>query len=77
MSALYGPAVEWHGDKAYARCADCGKVVQVNKRLGSLHVCVTPCEKAGRHLDVRERQRGPFWNRRTELYCARCERVVP
>lgn len=68
--------VEWHDGKAYARCPDCGKLVQVNKTLfGSLHLCISECQKARRHLDVQTRQRGPFWNRRTETYCAECGAV--
>lgn len=31
---------EWHGDKCYGTCSDCGKLVQLNKRMfGSMHVC--------------------------------------
>jgi len=35
------------GGKLYSRCADCGDIVHVNKWLvGSLHLCVSPEEKA-------------------------------
>jgi len=73
MAASTVSAVEWHGDKAFNTCADCGKLVQINKSIfGSLHLCISDCEKAGRHLDIQTRRRGPFWARRTETYCARC-----
>lgn len=31
---------EWHGDKLYGTCSKCGKLVQANKKVGGLHVCV-------------------------------------
>lgn len=63
--------VVWHGRSAYASCPTCGKSVRLNKPIaGSAHLCLSACQKAGRHLDVRTRRRGPFWRRRTETYCA-------
>lgn len=70
--SIFGSDVEWHGDKGYGRCDVCHKHVQINKRLfGGLHLCLTKCEQAGKHLEVKTRRRGPFWNRRTETYCKR------
>lgn len=35
------------GGKLYAACADCGSIVQINKRFfGSLHACLTPEHRA-------------------------------
>lgn len=65
-------AIEWHGDKAYGTCADCGKLVQVNKPVvGSLHVCTTACDRAGRHLDI-ESVRCGFMKRKTKKRCKVC-----
>lgn len=65
------PEIHWHNGRAYAQCPTCGKPVRVNKPvLGTLHLCLTPCEIAGRHLDVKTRRRGPFWRRYTQTYCA-------
>jgi len=34
------------GNKIYERCADCGKIVCLNKWLfGTLHLCITEAEK--------------------------------
>jgi hypothetical protein len=66
-------AIEWHGEKAYARCDRCRKLVQVNKKVfGSTHLCKSDCELAGRHLGLQTRRVGPFWNRKTEPYCSVC-----
>jgi hypothetical protein len=41
--------IEWHGDKAYAVCQECGKLVRINKSIfGSVHFCVDPGEEDGR-----------------------------
>lgn len=38
------------GNGIYARCADCGKLVKLNKwGIGSMHFCVSPEERAQRH----------------------------
>ncbi len=61
------------GRRAYRTCLDCGKPVRVNKPVvGSVHVCVTDCEKAGLHLAVEDRRAGPFWARRTDRVCTAC-----
>lgn len=64
------------GNKVYSRCHDCDTLVQVNKPvLGSLHMCRSWCELYG-HTPVKKR-RGPFWRRRTQLRCTRCEEWLP
>lgn len=63
------------GDKIYGRCPSCGKLVQANKPVfRGLHVCLTDCEKAGRHLDLCTRRRGLF--RRRVSYCKACNTTV-
>jgi hypothetical protein len=69
------------GGKVLDTCGKCGKYVQINKRLGgSLHFCITDCQKVGRHLDVREETRGWLW-KRAWVVCRRCgleaKRVSP
>lgn len=73
---MAGIQIQWHGEKAYATCTACGRLVQLNKTLfGDLHICATACEQVGRHLDVQTRRCGPFWARRTETFCAKCDEV--
>ena len=60
----------------YGECVICEKTVRVDKPIfGALHLCLTACQEAGRHLDEKTRRRGPFWKRRTENYCGRCGAV--
>lgn len=68
--------LEWHGEKAYATCPVCHKLVHVNKPLGTLHFCLSACERAGRHLGIMTRRVGPFWSRRTETFCEKCHRII-
>jgi len=69
---------EWHGEKAYQRCPDCRQSVQVNKTLfGSLHFCVTECEKRGRHsASTTAKMVGWLWDRHIEHRCVDCGQVV-
>lgn len=70
---------EWHGGKLYRTCPDCYKPVQLNKPLlGSLHLCVTVCEKRGYHSGpfFSKSRVGPFWNRRDDFRCQSCDQVV-
>ena len=72
--------IEWHGHSAYARCSDCRKLVRVNKPIvGGLHICVTDCEKRGKHSGpfYSHRRVGPFWNRRDEYRCWDCNMLIP
>ena len=77
-------AISWVGDRAYIRCSDCQKMVQLNKPVfGGLHVCVSACQKAQRetgrpdfHWSAKTRRRGPFWARRTEQWCGVCGEVT-
>ncbi len=65
--------IEWHDGKPYGICQDCRKPVRVNKPLfGSLHVCLTECEKAERHFDVETVTVGPFWKRKNVRQCRSC-----
>lgn len=59
------------GAKEYARCHQCGQLVQTNKLLGTLHFCINDCERAGDHLAVREEIRGR-WRKRTWKVCDAC-----
>lgn len=69
---------EWHGEKAYRRCPDCRQLIQVNKTLfGSLHFCVTECEKRGHHSAATSTEVvGWWWDRRIEHKCLDCGQVV-
>jgi len=61
-------------------CADCGDLVRINKPiLGSLHICVTECERRGHHSGpyFELRRVGPFWNRRNQYRCWDCHEIVP
>jgi hypothetical protein len=41
MTMDWRGAMEWHDGKAYGRCVNCGKLIQLNKPvIGSLHTCV-------------------------------------
>lgn len=77
MSTRVG-AVEWHGERAYAWCADCGSLVQINKRVfGAMHLCVNECVRRGHHSQFALHRRvGPFWRRRDEYRCADCGTVI-
>lgn len=62
----------------YERCGVCGQMVRLNKRLfGSLHICLTDCEEAERHLDIQTRNVWSLKGRRTEKFCARCGETLP
>jgi hypothetical protein len=64
-------------ETAYLVCADCRSLVRIDKPIfGSLHVCVTRCEKRGHHGVGQPRRVGPFWARRDEVRCTDCHDIV-
>lgn len=65
------------GGKVIAFCGQCGKPVQLNKLIGSLHFCVSDCERAGKHLALREEVRGHLWWKRAWRVCDECGRERP
>jgi len=71
------PDIEWHGDKAYARCWNCDRLVRLNKLMfGSAHICATPCEARGRHVGPIETTTHRFlWRRWKTLTCTACLQV--
>lgn len=71
--------ITWQAGKAYGVCADCKSVVRLNKPLfGSLHVCVTVCQKRGQHSQpfYRHRRAGWLWWARDEYTCCDCSTVL-
>jgi hypothetical protein len=70
--------IHWQNGHAYGVCADCHKIVRLNKPvLGGLHICLTVCEKRGQHAQVLKVKRvGPFWARRDEQSCPDCGSVI-
>lgn len=62
------------GGRVFERCPRCRKHVQMKPVLGGLHFCVSDCEIAGEHLDVREEIRGHLWWKRTWAVCDTCHR---
>jgi hypothetical protein len=69
------PVTFFLNGSVYAFCYDCRQLVQIDKKvLGSLHFCLTDCERYG-HL-LQERRRG-FWQRRTVQWCSRCHTDFP
>ena len=68
---------EWHGEKLYDTCYDCGSLVQLNKSFfGSLHICKTECEKRGYHIATEKTTRFLFW-KKTRYLCQTCKTVLP
>lgn len=53
-------------------CSDCRKPVRFKPVIGLLHVCLSPCERAGRHLEQAVETVGPPWRRRRQFVCHRC-----
>jgi hypothetical protein len=55
-------------------CPDCHKLVRFKPVVGTMHVCISSCQKAGRHLDPVVEKVGPPWRRRRQIRCRTCNR---
>lgn len=50
------------GSHLYENCADCGKLVRVNKPIfGSLHVCLSSEERAMKEIYSKRQPPPPEW----------------